>query len=97
MNPPQPNPSGKPGEIVVFMVRRETLCADCGHEISDGDLLRLDAVAGTLEAQVPAAEWAQRPAATADLSANAFGMGRELFNGFRATVAPADEGAGVFS
>lgn len=42
MNPPQSKPPGKPGEIVVFMVRRETKCAECGRELFDGNLLRLE-------------------------------------------------------
>jgi phosphogluconate dehydratase len=33
--------------------------------------------------------------ATADLSANTFGMGRELFRAFRASAAPAEEGGGI--
>ena len=41
-----PNPEGAPpGEskdIVVFMVRRETKCADCGRELFDGSLLRME-------------------------------------------------------
>ena len=45
---PQPRPEnegvalGKPTDIVVFMVRRETKCAECGRELSDGNLLRLE-------------------------------------------------------
>jgi hypothetical protein len=36
-------PHSKPNEIVVFMVRRETKCAECGRDLSDGSLLRLEA------------------------------------------------------
>lgn len=43
MNPNEPKPSGKPGEIVVFMVRRDTKCAECGRELLDGGMLRLEA------------------------------------------------------
>jgi len=35
-------PRGKPGEIVVFMVRRETQCSECGEELGKGNLLRLE-------------------------------------------------------
>lgn len=42
MNPSEPKPTSKPGEIVVFMVRRETKCAECGRELFDGNLLRLE-------------------------------------------------------
>ncbi|MDR3376474.1 MAG: phosphogluconate dehydratase [Ancalomicrobiaceae bacterium] len=62
-------------------------------KLRDGDIVRLDAVVGTLEALVPAADWATRVAATADLSANEFGIGRNLFANFRRIVGPADEGA----
>ncbi len=48
-------------------------------KIKDGDMIRLDAVAGTLEVLVDAAEFAARTAIVIDLSDNEFGMGRELF------------------
>jgi len=64
-------------------------------KVRDGDMIRLDAVAGTLDALVPAAEWALRENAAADLSDNDFGMGRELFGAFRALAGPAETGAGV--
>jgi phosphogluconate dehydratase len=61
--------------------------------IRDGDVVRLDAVAGTLEVLVDPAEWAVRPAVAADLSANEWGVGRELFATFRRAVGSAEEGA----
>jgi phosphogluconate dehydratase len=63
--------------------------------LRDGDLIRLDAAAGTLEAFVDEAEWRERDLATADLSANENGTGRELFSAFRANVSPANAGASV--
>lgn len=42
MNSSEPKSHGKPGEIVVFMVRRETKCAECGRELVDGNLLRVE-------------------------------------------------------
>jgi phosphogluconate dehydratase len=63
--------------------------------IKNGDIIRLDATHGTIEALVNAAEFAARPQATADLSGNEFGMGRELFAPFRAIAGPADHGASV--
>jgi hypothetical protein len=44
MNPNPPSqPETKSNEIVVFMVRRETKCAECERELCDGNLLRLEA------------------------------------------------------
>ncbi|MCW5706572.1 phosphogluconate dehydratase [Shinella yambaruensis] len=63
--------------------------------IRNGDIIRLDATHGTIEVLVNAAEFAARPQATADLSGNEFGMGRELFAPFRAIAGPADHGASV--
>ncbi|TCL75662.1 phosphogluconate dehydratase [Rhizobium sp. BK251] len=63
--------------------------------IRDGDIIRLDAVAGTLELLVDAAELAEREAAETNLSDNEFGMGRELFAPFRRAAGPADHGASV--
>ena len=63
--------------------------------LRDGDVVRLDAEAGTLEALVDAAEWAARAPATLDLSANGHGMGREMFAALRASVGAAETGAAV--
>lgn len=35
-------PPGEAKDIVVFMVRRETKCAECGQDLFDGNLLRLE-------------------------------------------------------
>ncbi|MFC7704916.1 phosphogluconate dehydratase [Plastorhodobacter daqingensis] len=61
--------------------------------LRDGDLVRLDAVSGRLD--VLAADFDARTPATPDLSANRQGLGRELFDAFRAAVGPATAGAGV--
>jgi phosphogluconate dehydratase len=63
--------------------------------LRDGDVIRLDAPAGRLEVQVDPAEFAARAPVEADLSANAHGIGRELFAAFRAHVGPAGTGAAV--
>ncbi|MGQ7793337.1 phosphogluconate dehydratase [Faunimonas sp. B44] len=64
--------------------------------VRDGDVIRVDAAAGRLDALVDPAEWAARSPATADLSGNAQGTGRELFAVFRATAGPAEAGGGIF-
>ncbi|MGH3648511.1 MAG: phosphogluconate dehydratase [Micromonosporaceae bacterium] len=62
--------------------------------VRDGDVLRLDADSGVVEAVVDPEEFAARPAVAADNTA--VGTGRELFAAFRDTVGPADRGASVF-
>ena len=64
--------------------------------VRDGDVVRLDAVAGTLQALVPQAEWDARELAQMPLAlqaANGIGMGRELFAGMRRNTLSAEEGA----
>jgi phosphogluconate dehydratase len=65
--------------------------------IRAGDLIRLDARTGRLDAMVDADEWASREPATADLSENAFGMGREMFALFRAHAGSAETGACILN
>ncbi len=64
-------------------------------KLRDGDLIRLDAPSGRLEALVAADEWDARETAIADLSANTFGVGRELFGAFRRSAGTAEAGASV--
>ncbi|GIX13196.1 MAG: phosphogluconate dehydratase [Paracoccaceae bacterium] len=61
--------------------------------LRDGDIVRLDAGAGVLEALVDADRLEAREPARPDLSANAAGLGRELFALFRGAVGPAESGA----
>lgn len=63
--------------------------------IREGDVIRVDAINGTFDVLVDAGEFAARTPASADLSGNEFGMGRELFAAFRAIAGPADHGASV--
>ncbi|GGU22352.1 phosphogluconate dehydratase [Nocardioides albus] len=65
--------------------------------VQDGDVITVDAVAGTLTIAVDADEFAHRPTTgRAPLDAEWRGTGRELFAAFRATVGSADTGASVF-
>jgi phosphogluconate dehydratase len=64
-------------------------------KVKNGDLVRLDAKAGTLELMVGKAELAAREPAKPDLAANETGMGRELFAGMRRLVTNPAEGASV--
>ncbi|MDR3005070.1 MAG: phosphogluconate dehydratase [Acidovorax sp.] len=64
--------------------------------VRDGDLLRLDALAGSLNVLVDETEWNARPVATMPATlqqANGRGFGRELFAGFRRHALSAEEGA----
>lgn len=61
--------------------------------LMDGDIIRLDATEGTIE--VVNTQALDRPPVTPDLSANSFGMGRELFELFRRAAGPAASGAGT--
>ena len=61
--------------------------------VRDGDVIRVDAVAGTIACLAP--DFDSRPPVTADLTGNGHGVGRELFAMFRQTVGLASEGAGV--
>ncbi|MBB4104623.1 phosphogluconate dehydratase [Allorhizobium borbori] len=89
--------SGASGKVpAAIHVTPEAVDGGAIAKIRDGDIIRLDAVAGTLEVLVDAAEFAGRELVEADLSANEFGLGRELFASFRRIAGPADQGASVF-
>ncbi len=62
-------------------------------KLQDGDMLRVDAVNGTLDVLDEAV--LTRPAVQADLSANTHGTGREMFEVFRRFVGSAETGASV--
>jgi phosphogluconate dehydratase len=89
--------SGASGKIpAAIHVSPEVLADGPLGKVRDGDIIRLDAVAGTLNALVDAAEWAARDMARlTELNAytNAHTLGRELFGGMRRNVLTAEEGA----
>lgn len=87
--------SGASGKIpAAIHVSPEALDGGAIAHLRDGDILRVDANAGTLEILTEGV--LERPAATADLSGNEAGMGRELFANFRRAVNSADSGATIF-
>ncbi|WP_417205465.1 phosphogluconate dehydratase [Antarctobacter sp.] len=61
--------------------------------LRDGDIIRVDAVKGTLETLAP--DFDSREPVVADLTDNGHGVGRELFAAFRANVGLASNGAAV--
>lgn len=89
--------SGASGKVpAAIHVSPEALAGGPLGKVRDGDLIRLDAAKGTLEALVDAAEWDARPVAEladAQREINAHGLGRELFGGMRRNVLSAEEGA----
>jgi phosphogluconate dehydratase len=88
--------SGASGTVpAAIHLTPEVACGGPLGKVRDGDIIRLDSVKGTLEAHVPEETWSRRPSASADLTANTFGMGRELFRAFRAGAAPAEKGGGI--
>ncbi|MCA3523318.1 MAG: phosphogluconate dehydratase [Rhodobacter sp.] len=86
--------SGASGKVpAAIHVSPEAACGGPLARLRDGDVVRLDAVAGTLTALVP--DFDARPPVEADLSANAHGIGRDLFGAFRQYAGPATEGAAL--
>ncbi|MED7923813.1 phosphogluconate dehydratase [Nonomuraea sp. LP-02] len=65
--------------------------------VREGDVIRLDSAAGTLELLVPAEELTRRAPEGRPLSdAQWVGTGRELFAAFRRMAGHAEQGAGIF-
>lgn len=88
--------SGASGKVpAAIHVTPEAVDGGPIARIRDGDIIRLDAIKGTLELLVDAADLAEREPVTVDLSDNEFGMGRELFAPFRRAVGASDQGASV--
>jgi len=89
--------SGASGKVpAAIHVSPESLAGGPLAKVRDGDVIRLDATAGTLDALVEAQEWARRelalPTSTQRDEAG-HGLGRELFAGLRRQVRSAEEGA----
>ena len=88
--------SGASGKVpAAIHMTPEALDGGPIARIRDGDMIRIDASAGTLNVLVDAAEFDARTPATADIAESEYGMGRELFANFRALAGRADEGASV--
>ena len=88
--------SGASGKVpAAIHVSPETAAGGPLARLRDGDVVRLDAEAGTLQALVPENEWSAREIAVLPLSqqaSNGLGMGRELFSVFRRNALAAEEG-----
>ena len=86
--------SGASGKVpAAIHVSPEAAAGGPLARLRDGDMIRLDARNCTLDTL--AEDFDSRAPATADLSGNGTGVGRELFEVFRNSVGPAITGAGV--
>ena len=89
--------SGASGKVpAAIHVSPEAVAGGPLARLRDGDPVRLDATAGTLQALVPEAEWqAREPARMPEglQAADQVGLGRDLFAGFRRNALMAEEGA----
>jgi len=88
--------SGASGKVpAAIHVTPEAALGGPLARVHDGDVITVDADAGTLSIDVDAAEFGGR-AATGTAQLGVTGTGRELFASFRAAVGSADTGASVF-
>jgi len=86
--------SGASGKVpAAIHVSPECLLDGPLRKVRDGDMIRMDAEAGTLNALVDAADWESRYPEHPDLSRKTINMGRELFTAFRHHVSSAESGA----
>ncbi len=89
--------SGASGKVpAAIHVSPEILAGGPLGKLRNGDVVRLDGVAGTLNALVDAATWAARECdclSAEQEEVNAHDLGRDLFGGMRRNVLTAEEGA----
>jgi phosphogluconate dehydratase len=89
--------SGASGKVpAAIHVSPEAAAGGPLAKVMNGDRIRLDANAGTLQVLVPETEWNARllsPMPDELRAANGIGMGRELFASMRRNALTAEEGA----
>jgi phosphogluconate dehydratase len=86
--------SGASGAVpAAIHLTPECLAGGPLGKVQDGDIVRLDSYAGTLEVRVPEATLRSRSAPRPNLEHNAHGVGRELFATFRSVASDAEKGA----
>ncbi|NLR75552.1 phosphogluconate dehydratase [Leeia aquatica] len=89
--------SGASGKVpAAIHMTPEVLSGGPLGKVRDGDMIVLDAEAGTVHAEVDAAEWAQRDVPTPHTDTT-YGFGRELFTGMRQHASDAESGAMTFA
>ena len=88
--------SGASGKVpAAIHVTPEAADGGAIARLRDGDIVRVDSVAGRIEVLVDAVTWAHREAERPVAAVQA-GVGRELFAVFRANAGAADAGAAIF-
>ena len=89
--------SGASGKVpAAIHVSPEAASGGALAKVVDGDVIRVDALAGELRVLVDEAEWAARPASVMPVELrrrNSIGMGRGLFASMRRHALTAEEGA----
>jgi phosphogluconate dehydratase len=89
--------SGASGKVpAAIHISPEAAAGGPLARVHDGDIIRLDANAGTLEVRISDEEWNARTLVEmpAELrEANSMGLGRELFAGMRRSALTAEQGA----
>ncbi len=90
--------SGASGKVpMVIHLSPEVCMGGPIGRVRDGDMIALDANAGTLVAEVAEADWAAREVVMAAEEPLAESLGRGLFEGLRDRALTAEEGAWSFS
>jgi phosphogluconate dehydratase len=86
--------SGASGTVpAAIHVSPESLAGGPLAKVRDGDIVRVDATQGLLQALVDEADWAARELAPAVTDGKQHGSGRELFGLFRQNATDAESGA----
>ncbi len=91
--------SGASGKVPsAIHVSPESYCGGALAKLRDGDIVTVDCINGTLNAEVEPTEWDVRELATDDNAHHIakFGTGRELFAMFRRSATSAEKGACTF-
>jgi phosphogluconate dehydratase len=87
--------SGASGKVpAAIQLTPESVTGGPIARLRDGDIIRLDAVNGTLDVHADPTEFASR--STVDVPTDWVGTGRELFTALRNAVGSAEQGASVF-
>lgn len=89
--------SGASGKVpAAIHLVPEALQGGLIGKIINGDIIRLDAIKGTLELKVEEKDLTKREQANKPDDADQYGMGRELFANFRRNATSAEHGASSF-